>query len=116
METPANTQVTDALHQVIAETEAILAALDEDDGDGRLRALCQRVQETVDSARARLAEIERAPERPLERAVSALQSWVQDHPWTTIAVCLGAGVLAGAWVGRRLRSAAGRVARGPDAS
>jgi ElaB/YqjD/DUF883 family membrane-anchored ribosome-binding protein len=114
METPADTQVTDALHQVIAETEAILAALEADD-DVRLRALRQRVQETVDTARARLAEIESAPERPLERTVDTIESWMRENPWTTVALCAGVGMFAGLWVGRRLRARARGAAHDPHA-
>lgn len=115
MDTPGNTQLTDALHHVIAETEAILAALEGSD-DAKLEALRQRVQETVETARVRLADIERTPEQPLERAMSAVESWVQENPWTTLAVCAGAGVLVGMLVGRRLRTALRAAATGPDAS
>jgi ElaB/YqjD/DUF883 family membrane-anchored ribosome-binding protein len=105
MDTPASSPITDALHHVIAETEAILQSL-ADDQDPKLSALRERVQGTVDAARARLEQIESAPERPLERAATATEHWVRENPWTTVALCLGAGVLVGMLVGRTLRRAA----------
>jgi ElaB/YqjD/DUF883 family membrane-anchored ribosome-binding protein len=109
MDTTASSPITDALNHVVAEVEAILQSL-ADDQDPKLSALRERVQGTVDAARARLEEIASVPGRPLERAATATEHWVRENPWTTVALCLGAGVLMGMLVGRALR----RVARAAD--
>ncbi len=109
MDTAPRSDMTDALYQVVEEAESLLHAL-ADDPDGRLAALRERVQGTVDAARARLAEMQTTAERPLERAASATEQWVQENPWTTVALCAGVGIAIGMLLARRT----GRPARAAD--
>jgi ElaB/YqjD/DUF883 family membrane-anchored ribosome-binding protein len=107
MDTAAAGTVADALHEVIEHAEALLGTL-EAEPDARLSALRERVADTVESARARLAEFENAPHRPIERIASAAEQWVAENPWATVAICAGVGLALGVLLARGLRRGAPR--------
>ena len=102
MDTTATGTVTDALHEVIEQADTLLGTL-EDGSDPKLAALRERVAATVESARARLAEIENAPNRPLERMASSTEQWISEHPWATVAIGAGVGLALGILLARGLR-------------
>ena len=67
------TALGEELRNVVDHAEALLDALS-DDGDARLAALYDRVSDSIDTARARLAEISADAARLLGRSASALIS------------------------------------------
>ncbi len=105
------TALGEELRNVVDHAEALLDALS-DDGDARLAALYDRVSDSIDTARARLAEIGADADRPSKRAAAAVERWMMENPWTAVAIGAGVGVLIGMLLSRR-RAPAPRDAAGP---
>jgi ElaB/YqjD/DUF883 family membrane-anchored ribosome-binding protein len=95
-----STALGEELRNVVDHAEALLEAL-ADDSDAGLSALYERVSDSIDTARARLAEINSDAGRPSERAAAALERWMMENPWTAVAIGAGVGVLIGALLSRR---------------
>lgn len=114
MEQTSNTGGTlaDELRNVLNQAEALLQAIG-DESDESLAALRERVHVSVDTARARLADLEKEATQASERAVIAAESWIRQNPWTALAVCFGIGLIAGAIVGRGTSRASGSHERTP---
>ncbi|HUK02581.1 MAG TPA: DUF883 family protein [Steroidobacteraceae bacterium] len=96
----ASEELAEELSHVVQEAEALLRAL-ADDGDATLGTLRDRVHDSLDSAKARLADLQLGAQRAGKRAASAAQGWVQQNPWTAIAIAAGLGLLIGALLTRR---------------
>jgi len=95
----------EALRQIVDHAEALLGALSGED-DERLDPLRERVFDSIQSARARLADMESDANRASERAAAAIERWMQDNPWTLVALGASIGVAAGiVLAGRRRRAA-----------
>jgi len=82
------------LRNIVDHAEALLEAL-ADDGDAKLDQLRERVRASIDSARSRLDELLADAERARERAADACEGWMQENPWTVIALSAAVGLLAG---------------------
>jgi ElaB/YqjD/DUF883 family membrane-anchored ribosome-binding protein len=65
-----------------------------------LGALKDRVNETIDSARAKLAELEQEARQRGRRAAAATESWIQANPWAALAIGAGVGLIVGALIMR----------------
>ncbi len=92
------------LRHIVDHAEALLGALADDD-DARLDSLRRRVSDSIESARARLEDMERDANRASARAVAAVERWMRDNPWTVVAIGAGIGLVAGALLaGRRRRT------------
>lgn len=107
-----NTDLGDELRNVVDHAEALLGALS-DDGDARLDRLRERVLGSIDTARARLADMERDSERPSERAAAAFERWMLENPWTAVAIGAGVGLAIGFLLSGRGARAAGRAPSAP---
>jgi ElaB/YqjD/DUF883 family membrane-anchored ribosome-binding protein len=88
------TDLGEQLRDIVDHAEALLGAL-ADDGDARLDALRERVFNSIGTARARLAEMEGDSERPSERAAAAFERWINENPWTAVAISAGVGLAIG---------------------
>jgi len=94
--------LAEELRKVLKQAEALLGSIgDADTQDDSLRGLRDRVSESVDAARTRLADLEQQANRVSQRAASATETWVRDNPWTAIAVVGAVGLLLGTLLTRR---------------
>ncbi|HTT01389.1 MAG TPA: hypothetical protein VMG11_04810 [Steroidobacteraceae bacterium] len=107
--TQSGTAVTEELRNVVSEAEAFLGALSEAD-DAELERLRDRVHDSIDAAKMRLADIESDAARQGTRVSSAIESWVADNPWTAVAIGAGVGLALGVLLARAARSARPRGA------
>jgi len=94
--------LADELRNVVTQAEELLHAIG-DHSDDTLGALRQRVHESVDAARARLADMEEETARMTDRAATAAENYVQENPWAAVAIGAGIGLVAGALLMRRRR-------------
>lgn len=102
------------LRNVLQQAEALLQAIG-DDRDDAIEALRERVNSAVDTARARLADLESQAEQATQRAAVAAETYVREHPWTTVAIALSVGLVIGAvLVGRGGNGTARAVAQAQE--
>jgi len=88
------------LRNVVNQAEALLDAIGQDK-DEALDALRGRVYESLDTAKARLADIEDQASRATRRAAVAAESWVRENPWTAVAIGASIGLVIGALISSR---------------
>lgn len=86
------------LRRIIEQAEQLMAAAGAD--NATLGALKDRVNETIDSARAKLAELEQEARLRGRRAAAATETWVQANPWAALAIGAGVGLIIGALIMR----------------
>jgi ElaB/YqjD/DUF883 family membrane-anchored ribosome-binding protein len=79
--------LADELRAVVSQAEELLRAVG-DDGDAAVAALRERVLASIETARARLGD--------LEQHAAAADTYVRQNPWTAVAIGAGIGLLAGA--------------------
>jgi len=107
--TPSSAAVAEELRNVVSEAEAFLGALSEADS-AELERLRDRVHDSIDAAKMRLADIETDAARSSTRVSSAIESWVADNPWTAVAIGAGVGLALGVLLARAARNAPPRGA------
>jgi ElaB/YqjD/DUF883 family membrane-anchored ribosome-binding protein len=90
------------LRNIVDHAEALLAALG-DEGDGKVGSLRERVAHSIDTARDRLDEMQSDADRPSERTAAAIEQWMMDNPWTTVAIGAGVGLAVGILLAARRR-------------
>jgi ElaB/YqjD/DUF883 family membrane-anchored ribosome-binding protein len=85
---------------VVDDAEQLLrhAARDAGQGYGEAR---QRLEESLKAARAEFARLEGAVVDRARRAGRATDSYVHEHPWESIGIGAGIGLLLGLLIGRR---------------
>ena len=88
------------LKLVIADADELLRATASQAGEkvGELRV---RMQENLTSARHKLADAEAALKEKSREVARATDDYVHDHPWKSIGVAAGVGLLVGLLIGRR---------------
>jgi ElaB/YqjD/DUF883 family membrane-anchored ribosome-binding protein len=94
--------LAEELRNVVNQAEALLQAIGQD-RDEALETLRERVHESIDTARARLAGLEEQATRATQRAAVAAESWVRENPWTAVAIGASLGLLIGALLTSRGR-------------
>jgi ElaB/YqjD/DUF883 family membrane-anchored ribosome-binding protein len=86
------------LREVLASTEALLAALGDQGGDA-VAELRERLTSTIADVKKELGSSFVASARETiakaRDTVSTVDEFVQDRPWTAIAIGAGVGLLAG---------------------
>jgi ElaB/YqjD/DUF883 family membrane-anchored ribosome-binding protein len=97
-DTAGTDALTAELRRIIEQAEQLMQAAGAD--NATLGALKDRVNETIDSAREKLAELEQEARRRGRRAAAATESWVQANPWAALAIGAGVGLLIGALIMR----------------
>jgi ElaB/YqjD/DUF883 family membrane-anchored ribosome-binding protein len=95
--------LADELRKVAAQVEVLLEALSEDK-DEAIGSLRQRARTSLDTARARIAEIERQATAMAQRASVTTQAYVRENPWTVAGGALATGLMLGAAFTGCLRS------------
>jgi ElaB/YqjD/DUF883 family membrane-anchored ribosome-binding protein len=98
--------LADELRKVVTQAEALLQALSEDK-DEAVGVLRERVRTSIDSAKARLSEIERQAAAMAQRASITTQAYVRENPWTVAGGALATGLVLGAAFIASLRSGQG---------
>ena len=88
------------LKLVIADADELLRATASQAGEkvGELRI---RMQENLSSARLKLADAEAALKEKSREVARVTDDYVHDHPWKSIGVAAGVGLLVGLLIGRR---------------
>lgn len=88
------------LKLVVADAEELLAATANLTGE-KVTAMRERMQENLRSARLKLAHAEEAVVLKTKEVAKATDNYVHEHPWKSIGVAAGVGLLVGLLIGRR---------------
>jgi ElaB/YqjD/DUF883 family membrane-anchored ribosome-binding protein len=85
---------------VVKDAEELLrhAATDAGDGYDEARA---RLERSLKAARAELESVEKAVMESTRRAARATDGYVHEHPWESIGIGAGVGLLLGMLIARR---------------
>lgn len=88
------------LKVVISDAEELLRVTANQAGEkvGELRV---RMQENLTAARHKLADAEAALKEKSREVARATDDYVHEHPWKSIGVAAGVGLLVGLLIGRR---------------
>jgi ElaB/YqjD/DUF883 family membrane-anchored ribosome-binding protein len=101
--------LAEELRKVVSEAEALLGAMGAD-SDGALQSLRDRVYDSIDAAKARLADLQEQADRAGQRAAAVAESWMRENPWTAVAIGASAGLIIGMMLARRAARASARPA------
>ena len=98
--TVAKEKLVADLKVVISDAEELLRVTANQAGEkvGELRV---RMQENLTSARHKLADAEAALKEKSREVARATDDYVHEHPWKSIGVAAGVGLLVGLLIGRR---------------
>lgn len=88
------------LKLVVADAEELLAATAHQTGE-KVAALRERMQENLRAARHKLADAEEAVRLKTREVAKATDNYVHEHPWKSIGVAAGVGLLVGLLISRR---------------
>lgn len=97
---PGRDQLINDFKTVIADAEAILRASASQSGES-LAALRQKAEESLASAKVKLAEAQAVATEKGRAAVQATDQYVHDSPWTAVSIAAGVGLLVGILLNRR---------------
>ncbi len=87
--------LADELRTVLQQVEELIQAIGED-RDEALKEVRNRVTGAVDSAKGRLADIERRAQRKVRRVRNATRAYASENPWTTLSIGAAVGLVLGA--------------------
>jgi len=88
------------INKIIVDAEHLLKSVG-DEGGEQAKIFREKVQTSLSLAKERLLELEEALTEKTKVAVQATDSYVQQHPWQTIGLVGGAGILLGLLLNRR---------------
>ncbi|MEW5886602.1 MAG: DUF883 family protein [Pseudomonadota bacterium] len=88
------------LKVVVADAEELLAATAHQTGE-RVAELRERMQDNLRNARHKLGSLEDDLRLKARDACRATDHYVHEHPWTSIGVAAGVGLLLGLLISRR---------------
>jgi ElaB/YqjD/DUF883 family membrane-anchored ribosome-binding protein len=88
------------LKVVIADAEALLQSTAGNVGEGMSEAR-SRIQASLKQARENLLDLQDAAAARAKAAGRAADDYVHEHPWTSIGVAAGLGLVVGLLIGRR---------------
>ncbi len=88
------------LKVVVADAEELLklTASDVSEGTAGLRA---RLQERLVNSKARLVDLQHTATEKAKAAGHAADDYVHEHPWKSVAIGAGVGLIVGLLIGRR---------------
>ena len=87
------------LRLVVEDAEELLKATASQAGE-KASAARERIQKTLDSAKARLDAAESEVIEKAKQAAKATDEYVQDNPWKAVGVAACVGVIVGMLIGR----------------
>jgi ElaB/YqjD/DUF883 family membrane-anchored ribosome-binding protein len=85
---------------VVADAEALMKAT-ADQGGEKIAAVRARVAESLDHAKASMADAQAALRQRTKAAAKATDEYVHDKPWNAVGIAAGVGLLVGLLIGRR---------------
>lgn len=88
------------LATVMRDAEALLKASTEQ-GGAKADEARAKIRESLQHAKARLLEAERAAVRHGEEAVAATEARIRDNPWQSVGIAAGIGLVIGVLLARR---------------
>jgi len=88
------------LKTVLDDAEELLRHAARDAGDGYNEAR-DRLEQSLKAARGELEEVEKALMDRARRAGHATDSYVREHPWESVGIGAGIGLLLGMLIARR---------------
>jgi len=88
------------LRLVVADAEALLRATAGQAGE-TVASLRARVQESLESAKARLASLGEDAAAEARAAMRATEDYVRDNPWQALGIAALAGIALGLLISRR---------------
>lgn len=91
--------VLDELHALVSEAERILGQSRE--GSCACDARVAAVRERLEAAQKRLAAVYEDAKQKVVAGAKRADGMIRDHPYQTIAIAVGIGLLAGVLLGRR---------------
>jgi len=96
----AKAQLVDDFSKVVADAEALLRSIGSLGGD-KAAAMRETVEAQLDSAKARLLELQGAATDRAAEAVREADDYVHENPWTAMGISAGVGLLIGMLISRR---------------
>jgi len=88
------------LAAVMRDAESLIKA-SADQGGEKLGEARAKIRESLEAARSRLLDAERAARRHGEDAMIATEDYVRRNPWQAIGIAAGVGLVLGALLARR---------------
>jgi ElaB/YqjD/DUF883 family membrane-anchored ribosome-binding protein len=88
------------LRVVIADAEELLRATANQAGE-KVAAARTRIQDSMDSAKARLGELSTAGVEQAKAAARATDDFVHENPWKAVGIGAAVGMILGLLVSRR---------------
>jgi len=99
--TPANKEKLVAdLKVVVSDAEEILRATAGAAGE-KVADMREKIETRLRNAKLRLADAEAAIVDSAKAAAAATDDYVHDHPWKSVGIAAGVGLLLGILIGRR---------------
>jgi ElaB/YqjD/DUF883 family membrane-anchored ribosome-binding protein len=90
------------LRRIVAQAEALMDAAGTNNAS--LGDLKDRVNETIEAAREKLADLQQEARQRGRSAAAATESWIRLNPWAAVAIGAGLGMLVGALLIRTVPS------------
>src|SRR5688500_5862025 len=87
--------LAEELRNVVRQAEELLGAVAGDSGEA-VGLLRERVYSAVDTAKTRLSALEEQAGQMTQRTAVAMENYVREHPWITVGIAVGVGLLLGA--------------------
>jgi ElaB/YqjD/DUF883 family membrane-anchored ribosome-binding protein len=88
------------LATVMRDAEALIKA-SADQGGEKMTEARSKIRESLETAKTRLHEAERAALRHGEEAVTATEDYVKHNPWQAVGIAAGVGLVLGVLLARR---------------
>jgi len=88
------------LKLVVADTEELLAATAHQTGE-KVAEVRARLEDNLRHVRGKLADAEEAVRLKTREVAKATDHYVHEHPWKSIGVAAGVGLVIGLLIGRR---------------
>ena len=95
-----DTRLERDMRNVVAEVEGLLETVGKEGGDG-VRDAQDRVVRVLESAKAKLGDIESQVRSGARHAVEATDDYVHERPWQSVGVGALVGLIAGLLIARR---------------
>jgi ElaB/YqjD/DUF883 family membrane-anchored ribosome-binding protein len=93
-------KLAEDLRMVIADAEELLRATAGQAGE-KFAATRQKVQESIERARAELSDVEDLLVGQGKEAARAADEYVRTNPWQSVGIAAGIGVIIGLLISRR---------------
>jgi len=87
------------LQLVVSDAEELLRATASQAGE-KVSAARERIQDSLATAKARLADAEEAMLEKTRQAARATDEYVHDNPWRAVGIAAGVGLVVGMLISR----------------